>query len=521
MRVAVYARYSTEKQNDGYSIEAQLEACQRRLAADGWSYDIHEYIDRAKSGTTIAGRTALMRLIGDAAKGALDKVMVYKFDRLGRNQAETATLVQDLEEAGVQVVSATEGDDPLARGMHLVFAEHYRRQLAERTLRGNIKAAEGGRIGGVAPYGYRRRDDGELEPDPEQVDLVRRIFRDYVEGGSFKGIARELNTEGVPTERGGEWHASTVSDILQNEAYVGRLIFNQRTFYRDRKTGRRRYRWNPEDDWIILERPELAIVSKELFAKADQRRAKRRRKGPETHRTYALSGIVQCAECGNAYIAQASANKKGRYVYMTCGNRASGGTCTNRFRFREDIVREELATRLDEVLLSETATDALKKTIKRLVLAQLEGRDAHLEAIEEQRRDCRRRMDAVKKLMVDAVTRGDGTDEVWHEEMAKLKESLDALAEREKELRIGPRLDFSELNRIVDEAVAEQREGLLEVEDAEKVRDALRVLVGRLEAHRDGRLVYKANPVSLLEADGESRVGLVAGAGFEPATFRL
>jgi len=122
MRVALYARYSTEKQNDGYSIEAQLEACHRRLDADGTPHKVTEYIDRAKSGTTIAGRTALMRLIGDAANGLVDRVMVYKFDRLGRSQAETATLIQDLEDAGVEVVSATEGDDPLARGMHLVFA---------------------------------------------------------------------------------------------------------------------------------------------------------------------------------------------------------------------------------------------------------------------------------------------------------------------------------------------------------------------------------------------------------------
>ena len=111
---------------------------------------------------------------------------------------------------------------------------------------------------------------------------------------------------------------------------------------------------------------------------------------------------------------------------------------------------------------------------------------------------------------------------MWHGELAKLKGNPDALAERDKELRIGPRLDFCELNRIVDEAVAEQHESLLDIEEPEKIRGALRVLVGRVEAHADGRLEYKANPVRLLgEPDGESRIGLVAGAGFEPATFRL
>ncbi len=521
MRVALYARYSTEKQNDGYSIETQLEACHKRLDAEGEPYEVTEYIDRAKSGTTIAGRTALMRLIGDAANGLLDRVMVYKFDRLGRSQAETATLIQDLEDAGVEVVSATEGDDPLARGMHLVFAEHYRRQLAERTHAGNVKAAKAGHIGCPAPYGYARDDEGQFTVDPEQAAMAQRIFRDYRQGGSMKSIARALNREGIPSPAGGEWHAPSVLSMFDNEIYIGRLIFNQREFYRNRKTGRRIYRERPEDEWIVMDRPDLAIIDQETWDAVQGRRAKRRCSSGKGRRTYALSGLVRCADCGHIFVAQPSKNSKGHYIYMTCGARQTGGTCKNSFRFRMDLVRDEMIRQVCEDIFSPEAIDRMRKTITRLAAERLATKDADLEHLEEQKAACQKKISAVMQLMVEAKERGDETDDLWADELGKLKANLAALEEREKELNIGPRLDLSRLTRAIQKTICRQKDGLLGAREPEMVRDGLRLFVGEVEAYPDGRLEYKTNPVDLLEADGESREALVAGAGFEPATFRL
>jgi len=200
MNVGIYARYSTEKQNEGYSIEAQLEACRKALPSG--PHHIMEYIDRGRSGCTIAGRPELLRLLTEADAGRLELLLVYKYDRLGRNQAETASMIQTLEEVGVKVRSATEGEDPLARGIHLVIGEHYLRQLSERTRAGVIKAAEHGRVGGPALYGYRRDQDGHLLIDETTAPTVNRIFRQYVEDAcSLKTIARMFNAEGIPSPR--------------------------------------------------------------------------------------------------------------------------------------------------------------------------------------------------------------------------------------------------------------------------------------------------------------------------------
>src|SRR6266540_3666113 len=146
---AIYARYSSHAQDDGTSIEVQLEQCER--AAGG---KCHHYIDRTKTGRGTAGRVQLLTMLADAEAGKIGRVFVYEFDRLGRD-AETHTIARDLEERGVELVSVTEGTNALSRGIQLVVAEDYSRQLAIRTRDGLVKRFEQGAFtGGVAPYGY-------------------------------------------------------------------------------------------------------------------------------------------------------------------------------------------------------------------------------------------------------------------------------------------------------------------------------------------------------------------------------
>src|SRR5688500_944190 len=177
---AIYARYSSHAQDDGTSIEVQLEQCER--AAGG---ECKHYIDRAKSGRAMGGRAQLLAMLADAADGKLRRVFVYKFDRLGRD-AETHTIVRDLEENGVEVLSATEGTNALARGIQLVVAEDYSRQLANRTRDGLVKRFEqGGFTGGVAPYGYCvETKDGRrvLVIDPAEAETIRDVARQYLTG---------------------------------------------------------------------------------------------------------------------------------------------------------------------------------------------------------------------------------------------------------------------------------------------------------------------------------------------------
>jgi len=124
-KTAIYARYSSHNQDDGTSIEVQLDHC-RRAAGEA----CHEYVDRAVTGTTMS-REAFDRLIADCEAGRIDTLYIYKWDRFGRS-ARAHAVVADLEDMGVTVISATEGRDPLGRGIQLVVAEDFSRKLSER-----------------------------------------------------------------------------------------------------------------------------------------------------------------------------------------------------------------------------------------------------------------------------------------------------------------------------------------------------------------------------------------------------
>ena len=109
-----------------------------------------------------------------------------------------------------------------------------------------------------------------MEPASEAAAIVRRIFAESADAGqSFKGIAEMLNAECLPSPRGGKWSAGTIRSILQNKTYTGILTFNQRAFKKDRRTGRRVYTMNPREKWIVMDRPDLAIIPRPFFDRPD------------------------------------------------------------------------------------------------------------------------------------------------------------------------------------------------------------------------------------------------------------
>ena len=143
--------------------------------------------------------------------------------------------------------------------------------------------------------------------DPEQANVIRRIFEDYSSGTSPRAIARNLNAEGVPSPRGGHWNASTINGnksrrqgILHNETYLGRVHWNRLAFRKDPETGKRVPRFNPTSEWVSVQSEDLRIIPDELWDRVQQ--IKRRHGAKPAHLARRpkrlLSGLVVCGECG-------------------------------------------------------------------------------------------------------------------------------------------------------------------------------------------------------------------------------
>jgi DNA invertase Pin-like site-specific DNA recombinase len=228
-RIAAYVRVSTREQAEGFGLDTQRSkieqwAALRDVDRTDW------YEDAGASGGTVE-RDGLQELLVGLQDGAYDALVVYKADRLSRSLRDLLTLIDDvLEPEGAAFVSVTEQfDTTTAQGrlfMQMIgsFAEFERNIITERLTEGRrSKALQGGHAAGEIPLGYEKGPDGKLRLT-SRAETVRRIFEMRADDDmTLRAIAGQLNAEGVPTKRGGDWHASTVSYVLKNPKYRGVL----------------------------------------------------------------------------------------------------------------------------------------------------------------------------------------------------------------------------------------------------------------------------------------------------------
>ncbi len=312
MRVALYARVSTEAQQVRGTIGSQLEALRARAADEGDEV-VAELVDDGYSGARL-DRPGLDGLRDAAEAGVVEGVWCLSPDRLARVYAWQVLVLDELARLGVAVrfVDAPAlDDDPQARlltQVQGVIAEYERAKIAERYRRGKLWRSRAGEvISWKAPYGYRRVPRGPAGPahlavyEPE-AQVVRRIFDDYVTTGlSMRQLTRQLNTDRIPSPTGKPvWGVSTVGRLLRNQAYVGRVYYNRTELVPAPTPGRRPTRQRPRasDEWVQIAVP--AVVGEDLFDAAqrvsrDNTQWSPRRAEPGA---WLLRGLVVCGACG-------------------------------------------------------------------------------------------------------------------------------------------------------------------------------------------------------------------------------
>jgi site-specific DNA recombinase len=193
----------------------------------------------------------------DAVDGRFGIVITESLDRLSRDQEDIAHIFKRISFAGGRIVTVSEGEiNELHIGLKGTMGALYLKDLADKTRRGLRGRVEAGKSGGGNSYGYDvmrgvgpdgRPLTGERRINAQQAAIVRRIFEEYAAGVSPRAIAKRLNAEGVPGPLGGTWGPSTIhgnrqrgTGILNNELYIGRLVWNRLRYVKDPETGKRR-----------------------------------------------------------------------------------------------------------------------------------------------------------------------------------------------------------------------------------------------------------------------------------------
>jgi len=369
MRVAIYARYSSDLQREA-SISDQFRMCRLRAEKEGWRV-VEEYSDHSVSGSSMIQRPGLQALIMDSTRGRFDMVLAEALDRVSRDQEDIAGIYKRMRYADVKMFTLSEGEiSELHVGLKGTMNALFIKDLADKTRRGLRGRVEDGKSGGGNSYGYDvvKRFDASGEPirgdrtiNAAQATVIRRIFADYDSGLSSRAIAMALNREGVPGPMGREWGPSTIhgnrergTGILNNELYVGRLVWNRLRYVKDPDTGRRVSRLNPESEWVTQDVPDLRIVDQNLWVAVKARQGElafstrsRPNGNPLNDRRrpkHLFAGLVKCGCCGGGY-SMISKDLLG------CSTARNKGSCDNRVNIRRDALEASILNGLKKHLM--------------------------------------------------------------------------------------------------------------------------------------------------------------------------
>ena len=247
LRVAAYCRVSTENDDQRDSLETQKAhfTAWIKMHSD-WEF-AGIFYDFGITGTKAEVRDGLQALMYECRIGRIDYVLTKSVSRFSRNTTDCLALVRELLSYGIPIYFEKEKLDTGSMESELVLsilsslAQEESESISKNVKWGNNKRIKSGRYKmGVAPYGYTFDADGNFMIIPEEAKIVQLIFESFVSGMGTHTIAKMLDAQNVPTRKGGKWHSNTITDILNNERYVGDILYNKTytdsSFLRHRNT---------------------------------------------------------------------------------------------------------------------------------------------------------------------------------------------------------------------------------------------------------------------------------------------
>ncbi len=546
MRAAIYARYSTEMQSEA-SIEDQVRLCQRLIAQNGWQ-SAQVYSDMGMSGATNL-RPGYQRMLEDARRNVFDVVVSEGLDRISRDQEHIAAFFKQMTFQSIPIFTVAEGRiSELHIGLKGTMSSLFLKDLAQKTHRGLEGRVRKGMSAGGITYGFdvlrALRVDGTMTTGERAINaheatVVVRIFEEFAAGKSPRAIAAMLNREGVTGPRG-SWGSSTIygnwrrgTGIINNELYVGKLVWNRQRFIKEPMTGKRQARMNPPEVWIIEDVPDLRIVDQCLWERVKARQGVIRHQisdsdGPRPERArrarFLFSGLMTCGCCGGGYTLV------GR-DHFGCASSRNKGICENRLTIKREVFESRVLTGLHDQLLHPdliaTFVAEYQKEYNDLMRDAAKGRRAKEKELATIIRQIDQIITAITEGMYHASMKAKMTDL----ENRKAILTHEMACQVDEPLRLHPGLSSVYRQKVSDLTAALNDEGTM--------TEAAELLRGMLSAIRlipeDGKLAIElVGELAAIMAMGEARQGktrlvgagsghltMVAGTGFEPVTFRL
>lgn len=333
LRVAAYARVSTDKEDQSNSLSSQRNYFAEFITNhENWKLS-DVYYDEGISGTQTKKRTGFNQMIQDALNGELDLIITKEVCRFARNTVDTLSYTRQLKEAGVGVIftidniDTRDSDGELRLTIMASIAQEESRKTSERVRWGQKRQMEKGVVFGRDLLGYTVHN-GKLSINEEEVPVVKAIFHKYVnEGKGTHVIARELIEEGMRPKRIALWSNTVILRILRNEKYVGDLL-QKKTYTPNYLTHAKKYN-HGEEDMVYLKNHHEPIINRELWTRTQEelkRRSPSEEQKSKHSNRYWCSGKIRCAECGSRFVSRTKKLKNGEvYRAWRCHSAANHG----------------------------------------------------------------------------------------------------------------------------------------------------------------------------------------------------
>ena len=333
-RVAAYARVSTDSEEQLTSYEAQVDYYTKFIQENpDWDF-VEVYTDEGISAVNTKHCDGFNRMIRDALAGKIDPIVTKSVSRFARNTVDSLTTIRKLKEAGCECFFQKENIMTFdSKGELLItimssLAQEESRSISENVTWGQRKRFADGKVS--IPYGqflgYRKGADGLPEIVPEEAEIVRRIYREFLQGKSTNAIAAMLTEEGIPTpSKRTVWQRATVESILRNEKYKGSALL-QKSFTVDFLTKKTKVNEGEVPQYYV-EDSHPAIIEPWEWEQV-QTELERRKSSRNRHRqTSPFSGKILCADCGGIFGAKTwNSTDRYRRVVWQCNDKFKGGT---------------------------------------------------------------------------------------------------------------------------------------------------------------------------------------------------
>jgi len=417
-RVAAYCRVSTDFEEQQTSFKAQKEHYTDKINRQhGWSM-AGIYADDGISGTAMKNRKEFMRMMRDCEKGKIDTVLCKSISRFSRNTVDCLNSIRALRSLGIPVIFEKENIDTMKVTSEMIITLMGSFAQAEsESMSKNIKIGKryGYKNGNVTfqynrILGYEKGEDGNPKINPEQAEIVKRIYREYLDGCSISTIKKKLESEGIPSATGKpEWSISAIRYMLQNEKYIGDAVL-QKTYVADFLT-KKTVKNNGAIPKYYVENNHEGIIDRDIFHRVQEEIARRSGKRKVAEKTvitengkysskYALTELLSCGNCGTQYRRVTWSKRGNKKAVWRCISRLEYGTkyCTDSPTIEESALQAAIVKAINKLADNK---ELVINVVKEGLLTALGAKTEEIDAVA-----IKNKIAQINKEMMELMTSG-------------------------------------------------------------------------------------------------------------------